>query len=599
MRRIRAIAFAAVIVTMTGTARPDNIALSDVLQVLGNVTAAAHPVSNALVIALNLGSLEASQTFTLADGTFVLPPLRSGIYRIIAVKQGFAPAMTTVIPGARKDTRLALKLESEKAKRTRNASDEIWEIRGSLPADILRELDNILTPQTAPPELSVPRFRGEMVSLTGMAEQQSPGFASTNLGVQSRIGDNWQLGFRGNLHRVDDPTDASRFGGAAAESSVMSMELRSASSDSYRIASTKSWWRYRPQLAADDHDAPAADVRSHNFEWDHGDAHVQVRYLAQQNLFATSPSGSDLIEIGGNTTVLQTRRTDLGVSLRVSQESVRNNANAVFRVADMTAQGNYSVVPSFVVQYGVSSRIGLEGTEWAPRTGAEVKLSKDTSFVASAMYKVYDRVRDSLPGMIAWNDDSRVLPKYVYSFGFVSGADDRNRLSAIATVSAADAAQRIVFTNGFESFWDGFFVDAGDVRRDLRVSYRREVGRNFAFDIATSAGVAEPGSGPAMVASSRKTYVTGDVQSTYTPSGTTVLVSFREIHQPQATMLAPANYRSERMNVRMAQSLHLPLDLKVLLGLELAHSENSPFLVDTLEPQGASKKYIGGIAVNF
>jgi hypothetical protein len=49
----------------------------------------------------------------------------------------------------------------------------------------------------------------------------------------------------------------------------------------------------------------------------------------------------------------------------------------------------------------------------------------------------------------------------------------------------------------------------------------------------------------------------------------------------------------------MSQSLRLPLDLKLLLGLELAHAQNSPFLLDVNEPNGATKKYMGGLAVNF
>ena len=82
--------------------------------------------------------------------------------------------------------------------------------------------------------------------------------------------------------------------------------------------------------------------------------------------------------------------------------------------------------------------------------------------------------------------------------------------------------------------------------------------------------------------------------SSASPTGTTIAISYLGIEQPQ---IARGNYRSERVNVRMAQSLHLPLDLKVLLGLELAHAENSPFLLDSFDP--ASKKYIGGLAVNF
>jgi len=51
----------------------------------------------------------------------------------------------------------------------------------------------------------------------------------------------------------------------------------------------------------------------------------------------------------------------------------------------------------------------------------------------------------------------------------------------------------------------------------------------------------------------------------------------------------------------MAQSLHLPLDLKLLLGLEFVHSENSPYLLDVIDPtvNGATRRYLGGLAVNF
>jgi len=334
----------------------------------------------------------------------------------------------------------------------RDVNQEMWEIRGSLPPDILRELDDVMTSPVALVSASyeIPRLKGEMSSMTSVAaDTTNPGFAQSSVGVQSRISDNWQIGFRGNIHRIDDPADDGRFGSPIAESSGMQMELRSSPTDTYRVGSTKSWWRYR------DDDQQQADVRSHNLEWEHGDAHVQVRYLAQQNLFIGNP-GSDLIEIAGNTTVMQTRHSDLGVALRVTQESLHNTANATFRTADLTANASLEIVPSFSVRYGMSSRIGLYGTEWAPRTGAEWKLSKDTSFVVSGLYKVYEQERPNMmPSIVAWSDDSRVLPRYAYSVGLVSGDGSRDRFSAIFTVSAADSPQRLIFTDGSEQFWVG------------------------------------------------------------------------------------------------------------------------------------------------
>src|SRR5436305_1466748 len=596
MRRLRALAVSSALLAIAATGRAD-APLPPVLQVLGNVTTAARPVANALVIALNLTSLEASQTFTAVDGSFNLPSLPAAVYKIIAVKAGFAPAMAMVVPTKEKH-KVALALKNEK-NAGRDANQTVWELRASLPPDVLRDIDNVLLQRQAQmasltPVLNAPRFRGEMTSITGVSQQSnSPTTAQTALGVESRFGESWQLGFHGNLHRVDDPTDDARFGTPLAESSVMQMELRSSPTDAYRLASTKSWWRYR-----DDAIAPqqAADIRSHNFEWEHGDAKLQVRYLAQQNLFTANP-GSDLIEVAGNTTIFQAGRTDVGVSLRVAQESMHNVANATFRTADLTANANLDVSPRLMLQYGVSSRLGLYGTEWAPRSGAEWKIGKETSLVASGLYKVYQQdQQNAMPAIVVWSDQSHVLPRYGYSVGIVSGDEAHSGVSLVGSVMRADAPLRVIFTDGFEQFWDGLYVDAGDVRRDVRLNCRKELAQRILVDVSSSAGYIRPAV-PSLL-NGNKDFVTGDVQSTYEPTGTSLAVSYREMRQPQQGR-AGADYRSERVNVRLAQPMHLLLDLKLLVGVEVARAANSPYLLDTIDPNGVTRKYIGGLAVNF
>lgn len=600
MRRVRATLFAIAIVAVALPAVPavTPLAMPSVVQVIGNVTNAARPVGNALVIALNLTNLEASQTFTSTDGTFNLPQLPAGIYKIIAIKYGFAPAMAMLVP-TRNEHRIKLRLEPE-GKTKRNVSQEMWEIRGSVPPDILREIDNVMAPPvhvaTAQQmTYAVPRFRGEMVSMTGVAAQTSaPAFAQTALGVQSRISDNWQIGFHGKLNRFEDPTDDRSFGTPVAESSAMQMELRSSPTDSYRVASTKSWWRYNGELPEDQQQA---DIRSHNFEWQHDHTTVQFRYLGQQNLFAATP-GSDLFEVSGNTTLMQTRRSGLGVALRVTQESLRNSTNSTFRTADLTANATFEVVPAFTVNYGMSSRLGLYGTEWAPRSGASFKLGKNTAFVVSGMYKVYDQERPNvLPSVVVWSDDSHLLPRYSYSFGIVSGDPDAtDRFSITSTISATDSPMRVVFSDGFEHFWDGLYIETGDVRRDVRLAFRKELGRRVLLDVSSSAGMAAPRLQG--LPSREKVYVTGDIESTYFPTHTTLALSYRQIHQPQPAGNGP-DFRTERVDVRVAQALHILLDFKVLMGVEMARAANSPILLDTLEADGVTRRYIGGLALNF
>ena len=594
MRRYREIAMLAASAALTAfvavaPAHAD-VSLPAALQILGTVTNAAHPVANALVIALNTKDLAATQVWTAGDGSFTLPALRNGVYKIIAVKSGFAPLITTLIP-TKPSHRLALRLETEKqAARRKTANQEIWELRGSLPADVLRDLDFALEPAEVA-SYEIPRFRGEMSSLTGVTNQPAnPAYAQTSLGVQGRIGETWQVGLRGNMQRFEDPNDGVRFGQPVAESSAMSMELRSSPTQTYRVGSTKSSWTYR-----DEQGEQQADVSAHNFEWRSGPAKVEVRYFEQDNLFRETPVQSNRIEIGGEMPILQTRRSDLGISFRVTQESIESTADAL-RTADLSANGTLLLVPTLVLHYGMASRIGLEGQELAPRTGAEWKLTENSSIVGSVLYKVLDRQSGSiLPNLVFWSENAQVLPLYEYTLGFVSRKEGKNTFSAIATVSAVDDPLRVVFADESSQFWDGLYVETGDVRRDVRLAYRRDFGNRFAIDVAGTAGTATP-QHPAENERG-KIYVTGDLQSTFIPTRTSLAVSYREIQQPGDN--SEEDYQTERINLRMAQSLYLPIDIKLLLGLELAHAENSPYLMDSLTPEGRSKKYIGGLALNF
>ena len=590
MRRARAIAFASVL-TMALPASPD-VPVPAALQVLGSVTNAARPVANALVIALNLTSFEAIQTYTSTDGSFKLPPLQTGIYKVIAVKYGFAPAIATVVPG-QPNQRVNLKMQDEKpANGRQKVNQELWELRGSMPADVLRELDFAMAaPQQQSASYDMPRFRGEMVSMTGVASENAAHFAQTGVGVHSRLGETWQIGIRGDMQRIDDPSDSKSVGSPAAEAAVMEMELRSSPNNAYRVATTQSSWRYR-ETAEDQ-----AELRSHNFEWLRGDAHLKVRYLEQDNVFGTA--GSDVFEIAGATNIISTRRNDFGVSLRVRQESVRSSANMdPMRTASLSARGSVEVVPAFAIEYGVSSRLGLDRTEWAPRTGFQWRVDKNTALVASVEYKLLDQATSAgalLPSLVVWSDDQSLLPRYSYSFGFVQDQDEHNQFSAIATVTAADAPLRVVFDDGSSQFWDGLYIDSGDIRRDIRLTWRHDFGPRLAVDVATTAGTATPRQYSNSIA---KAYVIGDVQTIFVPTGTTLAISYREIRQPQVND-AP-QYHSARMNARIAQSLYLPIDVKLLLGVELARVENSPFLLDPmLGADETARRYVGGLALNF
>ena len=89
-----------------------------------------------------------------------------------------------------------------------------------------------------------------------------------------------------------------------------------------------------------------------------------------------------------------------------------------------------------------------------------------------------------MPSIVYWSEDGRALPSYTYTFGFVTGKDDANRFSAIATVTQTDEPLRMIFADEQNQFWEGLAVEVGDIRRDVRIAYSRQFGRRFAVDVA-------------------------------------------------------------------------------------------------------------------
>ncbi len=594
-RQIKIVALATLLALTARDVHPD-VKLSDFVQVLGNVTNAARPVEDVLVVALNLSTFYATQTFSTRDGSFRLPPLQAGVYRIIAVKRGFAPAFTTVMPKSGQHA-LTFRLQNEAAL-SKSQQDEIWAMRSSLPKDILREIDAIMVEPATNDPVSLPRFEARMVSVASVdAEVSNASLAETEVGLRGPVGGGWILDFKGNVNRMNERSLSGEDAVPLAESAGVVMELLAGPGDhTYRLASSRSSWR--PEGSAP-FDGGGAGIQSHNFEWSRPGSKVQVRYLMQDNVFHDQ-SNSELFELSGNKTFVQSSRSKLGVSVSVGQESYfSQTADATpYRTANLAANGQFAPAQAIVLHYGMHTRVGDRGSEWAPETAAEWKFGKTSSIVFSGAYKVYDD-RDAefdVPTLVFWTQSGHASPKYRYSAGFHSKDDADGHFSAVASVAAVDSMVRIVFDQSVDQLIDGLYLEPGDERRDLSVEYSRSLGRHFVVDVSTSAGTAE--SSASGVERSEKFYLIGDLQSLYRPTGTSIQLSYRQIEQPHPLPLELV-LQTERMNVTMGQSLHLPLDIRVLIGMELARLGS--FAPGAEGDQGAplERRYVGGLSFNF
>ena len=588
MRRI--LVTAVLLFLVAAGSAPAEVLLSDFIQVLGNVSTAAHPVENAVVVAFNLSTYYVAQTFTSDTGSFKLPPLPAGIYRIIAVKNGFAPAIVTLMPD-RKDHRVALKLRAAAPEDARNA---IWEVRRSLPSDVLREIDFVGDAPLVAAVAEQARLSGQMASLAAVAGNHTidrSSYAQTAVGVHGNLGGGWTVDFSGRIHEIN-ASETPEMDSPLAASSGVRMELRPSSSQAYRIASTRNSWMMDESRAGQQ-----VDLEAHRFEWQRHNGSVQVKYFAHENLFPGSRYDAEVIEVSGEQRLQQSARSDFDVFLKIGQENFTGLlTDNVHHSAAVSATGRYAVIPAIRLRYGMHTYMTDNRREWAPETGAEFRVGKNSSIVVAALYKVLEAesIDSRLPSVVFLNQNAALSPKSRYSVAFVSGDDRKGSFTATANVAEIDSLVRVVFDDRFDQFWDAFFLESGDVYQDVTLSVRKGFRETFLVDVTTAAGRAN--NEQTDLVDRTRSYLLGTVQSHFRPTGTTLEVSYRLVEQPAADGDV---FDSERLNLRMGQALHLPLDLTLLVGLDLTRAPESPVLVDAHGPEAIQRRVVGGISFAF
>jgi hypothetical protein len=408
----------------------------------------------------------------------------------------------------------------------------------------------------------------------------------TSLAFSSDVGQ-WGVDFRGRRQLIDQ---AGSFDGStnAAEAADVALEVRSSPSNTYRVTSTRATWSPTPMTRAN------TGVEAHSIAWHGRGSGIQVRYESHQNLFRTSGlQAEDTLEVEGNTLVYSGSRSDLGVSVRLRQDTFGGDTydhDVLERYADLATTGRVAVSETIGFEYGVVTRVGEETFQLMPQTSAELHMGEAMSIQFAGAYK-FDATPESLqpgPGIAYLGQSPTIDTRYRYSVTISSELGEGAGISASARRAAADALTFLLFDDRFDEFWDGLYLRSGEVLTDGVLSIRAGIGPAFELAMIASAGrVDSPAEG-----FDGKRYVSGEIQTHYAPTGTTLDLSYRLLDQPDLadeTLLREI----ERMSIVMGQSLHLPVDLRLLLGFSIG-SEG-----EAVAERGRQTRLVGGLSFSF
>ncbi|MBP1643561.1 MAG: Carboxypeptidase regulatory-like domain [Acidobacteria bacterium] len=194
--------------------------------VAGRVLADSNPVAEATVYAYQVVEKSLRRVLTDGGGEFAFSALPAGLYKIIAHKSGFAPAVTVLTRRSAEESQF-LQVELP-AVADAGADGGYWQLRAEVPGDVLREIqtpfgDEIVS--LVPPSESgvgMPGFQTEVAATTavGQVRGETPGqVVAGQLGLRGKVG---KLGVAvdGNFGTIaagsESPWEPSLAGEAAA-----------------------------------------------------------------------------------------------------------------------------------------------------------------------------------------------------------------------------------------------------------------------------------------------------------------------------------------------------------------------------------------------
>src|SRR6185295_2204855 len=175
----------------------------------GRVVGESSPLAAAHIYAYQLADLSLHKVLTDGAGNFLFQDLPAGLYKIIAHKGGFVPA---VIMLTRTTAQAYQFLEVQLAQRQPGEgpeSNDYWSIRARVPADVLRDIETEeiqiqLASLDAPSSGSLSgNFQTEMKALTGVDQNAADGgqLSSAGLGIQGQLG-KVQVGLHGSFSQL-------------------------------------------------------------------------------------------------------------------------------------------------------------------------------------------------------------------------------------------------------------------------------------------------------------------------------------------------------------------------------------------------------------
>jgi hypothetical protein len=609
----------------------------------GRVLGEAAPLAAAHIYAYQLADLSLRKVKTDAQGNFLFQDLPAGLYKVIAHKAGFMPAVIMLTRTTAQTYQfLELQLAQRQAGKGQEEEDDFWAIRARVPADVLRDIERDENPfeiASFGPQSSASlttSFQTEMQALTGFDQIGAGGggqLSGAGLGFQGQVGQ-VQVGLQGRFSQLSSgslqgPTSAPS---PTAQASSLAIDVSRGPGSRVSILSFNNRMDTGAFLDESGINPGPVDFEHYQVNWSqevgsNGRSEFAAHYTAENNFHRHGlinplaiPEASQTWRIEGAYTIDFSDRNTLQSGLRYRERQfgfgdLDRPGKAYERQAlssiDLFSRGGVRVQPAVLMEYGLYSTLSDGSLELTPQGGVVLQLGSNWQLETSAARRVYTDPSsgpDFLPTLFAQRDLCEQGSEACYEVNLSRKDEEDDTLTFGAVHRTVGDTLRLYFSEDFFDRLESLYLVRGDKLPEVRFGFRQKISPQVVTTLDSS--VAAGGGGTFFGANGQSyenqvRYMVTSLDTQLLASSTGIFVAFHHLEQQLDSMNVAGRTDSqmelERLQLVLNQNLNILLDLAsdwtVQLNMELSRGGTSSS--QTVADDRVRSRILGGIAVKF
>lgn len=594
----------------------------------GRVGTTASPLGRVTVYAYELAQLQVHKVTSGADGAFRFEGLPAGVYKLIAFKVGYEPAVVMFSRAAADALQfIDLKLVAEQAGDARRG-EGFWAVRDQIPPDVLRDLEGVrLAELTAvAPRGATRAFSTAVRAETGISDlgggtqgQLSGG----GIGMEGRIG-SMQLDVTGEYWQLAGTAPAGAASAGEAAAVAVRMSAVGQGELDFTTVSQRLAGGSRVTTARD-----SADFERYRVSWEQpfgerSRSRFEAQYTEQTNFFhgpavAASPNATRALNLEGAYAFEISEGSGLEAGLRYRERDAGYGTIAAplgepQRALEIFGRGDLRLRPSVLVEYGMATQLRDGSLALAPQGGVVVQLGPHWQAIASGTHRIEDGTAAPLADFTPVRFSSAGQPcqdleQHCYRV-LLARQGDRDDMFAIAGIHRELAETlHLYFGDDFLNHLESLYLVEGDQMPEVQVVVERRVAPRV---LARLESTYADGGGGVLYAvddtayENRVRYLVTSFDTRFQSSSTGVFVAFHHLEQGAEPLAegdeAIAPMELQRLQLMLSQDLNvlmrLAADWAVHVNFELSRGQ-LPFTLQEASVDELRRRVTGGLSVKF